>query len=88
MAEMERSVILERVTEGLAYARQHGTRLGRAVGRPRAVFRRDEVAALRQQELSLRQTAAKVGRTAHSQRQRSVQPSAAHRCDAHNGSST
>ena len=45
MAELERSVIRERVAAGLEYARHHGTRSGKAVGRPR-VFRRDEVAAL------------------------------------------
>jgi DNA invertase Pin-like site-specific DNA recombinase len=60
MAELERSVIQERVAAGLEYARQHGTRSGKAVGRPRAVFRRDEVAELRQQGLSLRQIAAKI----------------------------
>ena len=44
MAELERSVIRERVAAGLEYARHHGTRSGKAVGRPRVVFKRDEVA--------------------------------------------
>jgi hypothetical protein len=61
MAELERSIIRERVVAGLEYARQHGTKSGKAVGRPKAVFRRDEVAALKQQGLSLRQIARKLG---------------------------
>ena len=61
MAELERSVIRERVAAGLEYARHHGTRSGKAVGRPRAVFKRDEVAALRRQGLSLRQIARRMG---------------------------
>lgn len=54
-------MIRERVAAGLEYARQHGTRSGKAVGRPRVVFRRDEVAALREQGLSLRQIAKRMG---------------------------
>jgi len=61
MAELERSVIRERVAAGLEYARQHGTRSGKAVGRPRAVFRHDEVATLHEQGLSLRQIATRMG---------------------------
>jgi DNA invertase Pin-like site-specific DNA recombinase len=57
MAELERNIIRERVVAGLEYARQHGTKSGRAVGRPRAVFRRDEVAVLREQGLSIREIA-------------------------------
>src|SRR5262245_29237243 len=59
MAELERSVIRERVAAGLKYAR-HGTRSGKAVGRPRAVFRCDEVTVLRERGLSLRQIAAEL----------------------------
>ena len=61
MAQLERSIIRERVVAGLEYARHHGTKSGRAVGRPKAVFRRDDVATLRQQGLSLRQIARKTG---------------------------
>jgi DNA invertase Pin-like site-specific DNA recombinase len=57
MAELERSIIRERVVAGLEYARNHGTKSGKAVGRPRRVFRRDEVAVLREQGLSIRQIA-------------------------------
>ena len=34
-AELEREMIVARVNAGLARARQHGTRSGRAIGRPR-----------------------------------------------------
>ncbi len=61
MAELERSIIRERVIAGLDYARQRGTRSGRPVGRPKTVFRRDQVAELRQQGLSLRAIARKTG---------------------------
>jgi DNA invertase Pin-like site-specific DNA recombinase len=61
MAELERSVIRERVTAGLAYARQSGTRSGRAIGRPKAVFRRDQVSELRASGLSLREVSRRLG---------------------------
>jgi len=47
MAELERSVIRERVKAGLEYARKHGTKSGRPVGRPRAVFDRARARELR-----------------------------------------
>ena len=50
MAELERSVIRERVVAGLEYAKEHGTKSGKPIGRPRRVFRRDEVVRLRDQE--------------------------------------
>jgi DNA invertase Pin-like site-specific DNA recombinase len=61
MAELERSIIRERVVAGLDYARKHGTKSGKAVGRPKAVFRRDAVPTLRDQGLSIRQIARKLG---------------------------
>ncbi len=61
MAELERSVIRERVVAGLEYARERGTRSGKAIGRPKAVFRRDQVAALRSQGLSWRRVARSLG---------------------------
>ena len=60
MAELERSVIRERIMAGLEHARQHGTRSGRPIGRPKAIFRRDEVVALRAQGLSWKQIARKL----------------------------
>ena len=61
MAELERSVIRERVVAGLQYARHHGTRSGKPIGRPRAVFRRDEARALRAQGFSWKRIAQKIG---------------------------
>jgi DNA invertase Pin-like site-specific DNA recombinase len=61
MAELERSVIRERVQSGLDYARKNGTKSGRAIGRPKAVFNRGAVADLRAAGLSRRQIARKLG---------------------------
>jgi DNA invertase Pin-like site-specific DNA recombinase len=61
MAELERSVIRERVVAGLEYARQCGTRSGRAIGRPRAVLARDQVTNLRSKGVSWRAIARKLG---------------------------
>lgn len=61
IAKQERVRISERVTAGLERARKNGTRTGRPIGRPRAVFRRDEVAELRAQGLSWPQVARKLG---------------------------
>jgi len=57
MAELERSVIRERVVAGMEYARMRGTKSGKSVGRPRAIFRRDEARELRAQGVSWRQIA-------------------------------
>jgi len=61
MAELERSVIRERVVAGMEYARLRGTKSGKPVGRPRAIFRRDEVRELRSQGVSWRQIARQLG---------------------------
>ena len=61
MAELERSVIRERVVAGLDYANQHGTRSGKAIGRPKAVFHRDQVAELRASGLSWREIGRRMG---------------------------
>jgi DNA invertase Pin-like site-specific DNA recombinase len=61
MVELERSVIRERVIAGLDYARERGTRSGKPIGRPKVIFRRDQVAALRNQGLSWRQIAQTLG---------------------------
>ncbi len=47
MAELERSVIRERVVAGLEYARRYGTKSGKAIGRPKTIFDRSAVAQLR-----------------------------------------
>jgi len=61
MAELERSVIQERVAAGLAYARERGTRSGKPIGRPRVVFHREQVSGLRAAGLSWRQISRRLG---------------------------
>lgn len=60
MAELERNIIRERVLAGMEHARRNGTKSGQPVGRPKAVFDRDEVVKLRQEGLSWRQIASKL----------------------------
>ena len=57
VAELERSLIVERVRAGLRNARAKGKRLGR----PRAVVDASRVAALRSQGLGWKKIAAKLG---------------------------
>ncbi len=61
IAKQERVRISERVRAGLNRARIVGTRSGKAIGRPRAVFRRDEVQELRAKGMSWRQIACRTG---------------------------
>ena len=61
IARQERIRISERVRSGLERARSHGTRSGKSVGRPRVVFRRDQVVELRNQGISWRQISKTVG---------------------------
>jgi DNA invertase Pin-like site-specific DNA recombinase len=58
MAELERNVIRERIAAGMEHAKQHGTKSGAAVGRPRVVFDRARVVELREFGRSWRQIAA------------------------------
>jgi putative DNA-invertase from lambdoid prophage Rac len=60
-AEFEREILRERVQAGLEYARQHGTKSGKAIGRPRRVFDREKVRALRQAGLSIEKIALQMG---------------------------
>src|ERR1700678_4240023 len=60
MTELERSIIRERVFSGLEHAQRNGTRFGKAVGRPRAIFDRGSVIEPREQGFSGRQTAQKL----------------------------
>jgi DNA invertase Pin-like site-specific DNA recombinase len=71
MAELERNIIRERVVAGLEYA-QHGTRSGKPVGRPKAVFNRDQIPHLRAQGLSLREIARRLGTSVASVRRAGV----------------
>jgi DNA invertase Pin-like site-specific DNA recombinase len=61
VAKQERLRLVERVQAGLARARATGTKSGRPVGRPRAVFRRDRAAELRQQGWSWTRIAEALG---------------------------
>ena len=61
MAEFERSLIWERVMAGIEHARQRGTKSGKALGRPRVVFRRDKAVELRRAGKSWREIAIELG---------------------------
>ncbi len=61
ISELERNVIQERVVAGIEYARTHGTKSGRAIGRPKAVFDRARVIELRDAGQSWRQIAGTLG---------------------------
>ena len=61
MAELERNVIQERVVSGIEYARTHGTKSGRSLGRPRCVFDRDAVHGMRAAGHSWRTIASQLG---------------------------
>jgi putative DNA-invertase from lambdoid prophage Rac len=57
VAEFERELICERTRAGLARARE----LGKTLGRPMRVFRRDLIASLRAQNMSWREIGKKLG---------------------------
>jgi DNA invertase Pin-like site-specific DNA recombinase len=61
MAELERTIIRERVVAGLDHAQRNGTRSGRPVGRPKVIFDHDKVVELRRQRLSWRRIARELG---------------------------
>ncbi len=75
MAELERSVIRERVVAGLEYARHHGTKSGKRVGRPKVLFRRDQVSALRREGLSWKEIGSRLGTSSGSVRRAFQTPS-------------
>lgn len=60
MAELERNVIQERVVSGLEYARRNGTKSGRPIGRPKAIFQRDQVFEFHAQGVSGREIARRL----------------------------
>lgn len=60
-AEFERDLIRERVTAGLRHAKRHGTRSGKAIGRPAtAAERRPRIQALVDQGVSLPEVARRL----------------------------
>lgn len=64
LAKQERIRLSERVKAGLARAKANGTRTGKAIGRPRAVFRRDQVASMRAEGRSWGEIAERLGQSA------------------------
>ena len=64
LAKQERLRLSERVKAGLARAKTSGTRTGKAIGRPRAVFRRDEVARMRDEGKSWSEISRLLGQSA------------------------
>jgi DNA invertase Pin-like site-specific DNA recombinase len=61
IAKQERVRISERVCAGLNRARSQGTKSGKPIGRPRAVFARDQARELRAQGWSWRKIARTLG---------------------------
>jgi DNA invertase Pin-like site-specific DNA recombinase len=49
------------VMAGLDYAREHGTKSGRPVGRPKKIFDREEAFRLRQRGMSVRAISQQLG---------------------------
>jgi DNA invertase Pin-like site-specific DNA recombinase len=68
IAKQERIRISERVRAGLNRARSEGTKSGKPIGRPRAVFSRDQARELRAQGWSWRRIARALGVSATSVR--------------------
>ncbi len=60
LSELERQVIRERVRAGIKHAKRHGTKSGKAIGRPLCVFDRAQIEQLRMQGLGLRDIARKL----------------------------
>lgn len=61
LAEYERAMIRERTLAGLRRVRAQGSRSGRPIGRPRAIFHRDRVPILRELGLTTRAIAETLG---------------------------
>jgi len=61
LGDLEVEIIKERGPAGMDYARKHGTKSGRAIGRPRKVFNRDAVHQLAAQGLSTPQIGDQLG---------------------------
>ena len=76
IAKQERVRISDRVRAGLDRARSQGTKSGKPIGRPRAMFARDEVVRLRVQGMSWRKMAQRAGVSIVSVRRACHSPSA------------
>jgi putative DNA-invertase from lambdoid prophage Rac len=61
-AQFERQLIIERVRSGMSHAKKHGTRSGKAIGRPATIAQRaTEIRALAHEGLSMAAIARKLG---------------------------
>ena len=61
-AAFERDLIVERVRSGMSHAKRHGTRSGKAIGRPNTIAQRvTEIRALAHQGLSMAGIARQLG---------------------------
>ena len=63
MAQLERSIIRERVQAAIAHGRLRATKCGRPIGRPRVVLNRTQAVELRAQGMSWGEIAKKFGTT-------------------------
>lgn len=61
IAEFERELILERIASGMKNAKENGTKSGKAIGRPKVIFRRDLAEDLRLKGKSLSEIARELG---------------------------
>ena len=59
-AELKREMIHERVVAGVRHAQKHGTKSGKAIGRPRVAHSRPDVWTLRDAGKSIREIAASL----------------------------
>ncbi len=73
IAKQERTRIIERTKAGIDRARLKGTKSGRAIGRPRAVFSRDKVQQLHAAGVSIRAISEELG-ISHGSVQRALNP--------------
>lgn len=74
LAKQERARLVERVRAGMDRAKEKGTKSGKPIGRPRVVFRRDEVIRLRGDGLSWSQIADRMQISISSARRAVPQP--------------
>jgi DNA invertase Pin-like site-specific DNA recombinase len=74
LAKQEQIRISERVRAGLNRAKVGGTKSGRPIGRPAAVFRRDMAPELRRQGISWREIGKQLGTSATSVRRACQRP--------------
>lgn len=61
IAEMEAAMIRERVRAGIDHAREHGTKSGKAIGRPKVIVRRDEIRQMKDAGVPVREICRKFG---------------------------